>query len=227
MTNAAAVALLAPTRAVDERICARKLALVLLCGLATGLAGCMSIPDVPPREFYVLDDLAKPDAPTPGTGTGRVLLVNPASASPFYDTQHLVFSRAPGQRAYYQFAGWTERPARRLSELLTRRLEAHGGFRSVASTTAGIRGDVVLNTRLEEFYHDAGANPGSVRIEVSAEIVDLGARTLVSRRSFAQSAPVAGGNAQAAVAAFNQAATALLGEISAWVASVSTRPAAR
>jgi len=190
------------------------------------LAGCMSLQDVPPREYYVLDDLAKAGASGRAAAAGRVLLVTAASANPFYDTQSLVFSRAPGQRAYYQFAGWTERPGRRINDLLMRRLEARGSFKAVAVTTAGIKGDFVLSTRLEEFYHDTGTNPGSVRVEVSAEIVDYAGRTIVAQRRFAQSVPAAGENAQAAVSAFNQATTVLLDELSAWVESVATQPRA-
>ena len=140
------------------------------------LAGCLSIPDVPPRDHFVLNDASGARAVKPAASVDRVLLVGPASASPFYDTQNLVFSRASGQRAYYQFAAWTERPGKRLSELLARRLEAGGGFRSVAATTSGVKGDVVLNTRLEEFYHDVSGKPGSVRIEVTAELVELAGR---------------------------------------------------
>jgi cholesterol transport system auxiliary component len=200
---------------------------VLLCGLGTGLAGCLSFQDVPPREYFVLDDLVKADASRAAVPAGRVLLVSAASASPFYDTQNLVFSRAPGQRAYYQFAGWTERPGRRLNELLMRRLEARGSFKSVAATTAGVRGDLVLNTRLEEFYHDTGASPGSVRIEMSAELVDYAGRTIVAQRRFAQSVPAAGENAQAAVAAFNRATATLLDEMSAWIEGAAAQPVAR
>jgi cholesterol transport system auxiliary component len=204
-----------------------KHAAAVLAGLAL-LTGCVSVPDVPPREYYVLEDLGQPGAAQPGAATSaRVLLVQPAAASPFYDTQHLAFSRAPGQRAYYQFAAWTERPARRLGELLTRRLEARGSFRAVAATTAGVRGDVVLNLRLEELYHDAGAPPGSARVELSAELIDATGRVIVARRRFAQSAPSAGDNARAAVAAFNQATTALLEELAAWVESAALRPATR
>lgn len=221
------IALLAPIRAVHECIPVRKLARVLVCGLATGLAGCMSFPDVPPREYYVLEDLAKAGASRSAVPAGRVLLVSMATASPFYDTQNLVFSRSPGQRAYYQFAGWTERPGRRLTDLLVRRLDARGSFKSVATTTAGIKGDFVLSTRLEEFYHDSGANPGSVRIEVSAELVDYAARTIVAQRRFAQSAPVAGENAQAAVGSFNRAATTLIDEISVWLEGVAAQPVVR
>lgn len=197
-----------------------------LAGL-TLCAGCVSIPDVPQRDYYVLEDLATPAAAKPGGETGRVLLVHPAAASPFYDTQSLAFSRAPGQRAHYQFAGWTERPGRRLTELLTRRLEGRGGYRSVASSTAGVRGDIVLNMQLEELYHDAQAKPASARVEVSAELVDIAGRAIVARRRFTQSAPVASENAQAAVAALNQATTALLDELSAWIESVMAAPAAR
>jgi len=188
------------------------------------LAGCMSLQDVPPREYYVLDDLAKAGASGRAAAAARVLLVTAASANPFYDTQSLVFSRAAGQRAYYQFAGWTERPGRRINDLLMRRLGARGSFKAVAVTTAGIKGDFVLSTRLEEFYHDTGTNPGSVRIEVSAEIVDYAGRTIVAQRRFAQSVPAAGENAQAAVSAFNQATTVLLDELSAWVESVAIQP---
>jgi cholesterol transport system auxiliary component len=187
----------------------------------------MSVPDVPGRDYYVLEDLTKPGAAKSGGEGGRVLLVHAAAASPFYETQNLAFSRAPGQRAYYQFAGWTERPARRLTELLTRRLEALGGFRSIASSTAGVRGDVLLNLRLEEFYHDADAKPGAARIEVSAELIDIAGRTVLARRRFAQSAPVAEESARAAVAALNQATSGLLDELSAWIESTTAQPAAR
>jgi cholesterol transport system auxiliary component len=191
------------------------------------LAGCVSIPEVPPREYYVLEDLAPAGASKPAAATGRVLLVNPATANPFYDTQNLVFSRAPGQRAYYQFAAWTERPGHTLCELLALRLEASGDFRAVAATTAGVRGEVVLHIRLEEFYHDVTGKPGSVRIEATAVLVDAVERTLIARRRFVQSAPAADENAQAAVAAFNQATTALLDAISAWVERAAAKPPTR
>lgn len=192
------------------------------------LAGCLPTPaNVPPYEYYVLDDLASTGSAQRAAPAGRVLLVSPTSTSSFYDTQSLVYSRASGQRAYYQFSGWTERPGRRFAELLMRRLETQGGFTSVAATTAGVKGDLVLNTRLEELYHDASANSASVRVEVSAELVDYGARTVVARRRFTQSAPTAGEAAPAAVAAFNQAVTVLLDEVSAWIEGAAARPQAR
>lgn len=190
------------------------------------LAGCMSLAKLPPREYYVLDDLG--DAVSMrGAQNDRALLISKTSVSPFYDTQSLVFSRAPGQRAYYQFAAWTERPGSRLTELLVHRLYARGSFRSVTATTAGAKGDLVLNTRLEEIYHDASASPGSVRIEMSAELVDRAQHAIVAQHSFTQSAPTGGDTAPAAVVAFDRAVTALLDEESAWVEDMAARPAQR
>ena len=97
----------------------------------------------------------------------------------------------------------------------------------MAATTAGTKGDLVLNTRLEELCHDASASPGSVRIEMSAVLVDPAQRAIVAQHSFAQSAPTGGDSAAAAVAAFDRAVTALLDEESAWVEDMAARPAQR
>jgi len=99
---------------------------------------------------------------------------------------------------------WTERPGSRLTELLLRRLHARSSFRSVTATSAGAKGDLVLNTRLEEIYHDASASPGSVRIEMSAELVDRVQHAIVAQHTFAQSAPAGGDTAPAAVVAFDR-----------------------
>ena len=191
------------------------------------LAGCMSLGKVPPREYYVLNDLRTAAVSMRGVQNDRALLISETSVSPFYDSQSLVFSRAPGQRAYYQFAAWTERPGSRLTELLIHRLYARGSFRSVAATTAGAKGDLVLNTRLEELYHDASASEGSVRIEMSTVLVDRAQRAIVAQHRFAQSAPTGGDTAAAAVVAFDRAVTALLDEESAWVEDAAARPAPR
>ncbi|HUL94059.1 MAG TPA: ABC-type transport auxiliary lipoprotein family protein [Burkholderiales bacterium] len=187
------------------------------------LSGCPSLGNPPAYEYYVLDDLGSAGVSSHAPRIDRVLLVAEASVSPFYDTQALVFSRVPVQRAYYQFAAWTERPGSRFTQLLTRRLDARGAFRAVAATTAGAKGDLVLNVRLEEFYHDASLSPGSVRIEVSVELVDRAQRAIVAQRRFARSAPTAADDAPAAVAAFDRAVTGLLDEVSAWVEDAAAR----
>src|SRR5260370_25732627 len=119
----------------------------------------MSLGNVPPREYYVLNDLGTAAASMRGAQIDRTLLISETSVSPFYDTQSFVFSRAPGQRAYYQFAAWTERPGSRLTKLMIHRLDSRGSFRSVAATTAGGKSDLVLNHRLAKLRPYCSAHP--------------------------------------------------------------------
>jgi cholesterol transport system auxiliary component len=183
------------------------------------IAGCVGPANLPAVQYYVLGDVQQTASARRASQGSGVLLVHPTSVAAFYDTQRLVFSRAAGQRAYYQFAAWTERPGRALSELLSRRLGA-------SSTTSGVKGDLILHTRLEELYHDASANPGSVKITVSAELVDAAGRLVGERRRFLRSVPASGENAAAAVEAANRAVSEVLGDIAAWVEGTRPRPAA-
>ena len=193
---------------------------LLFIGSVLSLAACVGPANVPQVQYYVLGNGQETaSARRTGQASAAVLLVQPTSVNAFYDTQRLVFSRAEGQRAYYQFAAWTERPGRAFSELLIRRLGA-------ASTTSGIKGDLILHTRLEELYHDAGANPGSVRIAVSAELVDKSGRLIGERQHFSRSVAVGSENAAGAVEAANRAVTAVLDDIVAWIEGTRPRPAA-
>jgi cholesterol transport system auxiliary component len=172
------------------------------------LAACVTACSLPgPREpdrYFVLDAGAAPDAkPRPGVP----LLVAPTTASGFYDTQDMVYSREPGVRAHYQFNRWTERPQRSIHAQLVPRF---GG--GVARN--GLR----LNTHLEEIYHDVSQQPGTARIAMTAELVDPANGAVLARRLFKSEAPAASYDAPGAVRGFNQALAALIGDLEGWIA---------
>jgi cholesterol transport system auxiliary component len=190
--------------------------------LGTALAGCLSLGSQEPQRYYVLEAPAAKAAPA-RTARAATLLVTPTTASTFYDFQDIAFSRAPGARAYYQYHSWTDRPGRRVTELLVARLERDGSFKAVAAVISGVRGDYILNTHLTEFYHDAAAAPGSARVVLTAELVDPVRRVLLARRIFEQSAPAPSYDAPGAARAFDQAVSAVLGDVSAWIDGVAPR----
>lgn len=189
---------------------------VIVGSLVMVLGGCVSFGPQEAQHHYVLEVPPARDkaAATPRTTT---LLIAPTTVSGFYETQDIVYSRAPGMRAYYQLHAWTERPGRRLSELLVTRLERAGSFSTVSTVVSGVKGQVVLGTHLAEFYHDAAIAPGSVRVTVTAELTDPVRRISLARRTFERSAPVTTYDAPGAVQAFNIAVTLLLDDIAAWV----------
>ncbi len=189
---------------------------VLASVVMTVLGGCASFGPQEVQRYYVLE------APPAGAKAAvlpraATLLVAPTTVSGFYETQDIVYSRAPGMRAYYQLHTWAERPGRRLSELLVMRLERAGSFSTVATVLGGIKGQVILGTHLAEFYHDAATVPGNVKVVVTAELTDPVRRILLARRTFERSAPVPSYDAPGAVQAFNVAVTALLDDIADWV----------
>jgi len=199
------------------------IARALLAGaILTLIGGCVSLGEQAPRRHFVLE----PRFDTPERSANprsASLLVAPTSASAFYETTEIAYSRAAGERAYYTQSSWTERPSRRVSELLVARLQAGGAFKAVAQAGSGVQGDIVLNTHLAAFYHDAASPPGHVRVAIVAELIDVSGRALLARNAFEASAMVPTHDATGAVAAFNQATATILGEIVRWVERAAPR----
>jgi cholesterol transport system auxiliary component len=158
--------------------------------------------------------------PTVAPSDPRSLLVLDTTTTAFYDDENLVYSSAPGTRSQYQYARWTERPGKRFSDLLRARLEAQSGFASIATAGGHVRGDLLLDTELSELYHDAETSPGSVRILLRAELIDLETRKLISRKWFERRVPVSSYDAVGAAQGFNQASSGVLDDLVAWIVAL-------
>ena len=87
--------------------------------LAALLAGCGGLGAPPPQRYFVLE--TAPSRLAPGAlQRDAMLLVAPTTASSFYDTQEIIYSRRAGERAYYQLSSWTEPPNRGLASAARR-----------------------------------------------------------------------------------------------------------
>lgn len=203
----------------------RLLRLTALATCATLAAGCISVDigkdTAQQAQFRIVDGAAT----TPAARTnGRELVVAPQPSAAIDDSFSLAFSRAPNQRAAYQFATWSDRPSSRLAQLLVERLAARRSFASVSLIGRGVVGELQLNLAVNDFYHDAASSPGAARVEVSAELIDRTTRKLVARKTFVASAPVAQANAASAAAALSDASRQVLDQIVDW-AEASSAPA--
>lgn len=213
-----------------------------LATLSLMLAGCLSIGDkanAPAMVHYVLEDAApigsvsmRPeadgDAPkahdpqatqTPRESDVPTLLVLDTTTGSFYDTDQLIFSRSAGTRGQYQFARWTERPGKRFADLMRTRLDSQGAWH-VSAAGGYVRGDLLLDTELVEFYHDAASEPGQVRLALRAELVDLKQRKLLGRHLFEQEVALTRYDAAGAAEASSLAVSRALDELSVWLATL-------
>ena len=169
-------------------------------------------------ESYALKDSDPLRAKARVESYAPTLLVLDTTTARYYNTDQLIFSRSPGTRGQYQLARWTERPGKRFADLMRIRLDQQSAWR-VSAAGGYVNGDVLLDTELVEFYHDATSNPGHVRLELRAELVDLKKRSLLGRRVFAQNVPLATYDAAGAAMASNLAVSRALDDLGVWLAT--------
>jgi len=196
-------------------------AALVLAALSLVLTGCVNFGEktkIPAVVYYVLNDPVSATEPAPLRADAKTLLVLDTTTGSFYDTDQLVFSRSAGTRGQYQFARWTERPGKRFADLMRTRLDRQGAW-NVSAAGGYVRGDMLLDTELVEFYHDAASEPGQMRLVLRAELVDLKQRTLLGRRVFEQQMPLATYDAAGAALAANLAVSRALDDLSAWLAA--------
>ncbi len=198
----------------------------LLLGLGAAapmalVAGC-GLGNASRRDFHLLRDADSQASAPAGPGIDKVLLVSSGAMPGLYDSDRMVFSADGRSRSYFQFGNWSERPAQSLLLLAETRLARSKRFREVASSTSGVRGDLLLSLRLDELYLDASAGPGQVRLIVTAELIDWRNRQLLARRSFTQAVAVAHSDAGGLADAASQAVGIVLGEMVAWAAASAT-----
>jgi cholesterol transport system auxiliary component len=200
----------------------RRAVLPVAAALPAGmLLSACGITSAQRRDFYLWRDAGTPAAAAPGPRIDKVLLVAAMAMPGLYDSDRMVFSADGRSRSYFQFGYWSERPAQSLQTLAEDRLLQTGRFRDVASSTAGVRGELLLQLRLDELYLDASPQPQQVRLGVTAELIDWRERRLMARRGFRQSAPVGQGGAAGLAAAAAVALGAMLGDLAEWAAAAA------
>lgn len=195
---------------------------LVLAALSLVLSGCINLGEktkIPAVVYYVLNDPVSATDPAPLRADAQTLLVLDTTTGSFYDTDQLVFSRSAGTRGQYQFARWTERPGKRFADLMRTRLDRQGAW-NVTAASGYVRGDMLLDTELVEFYHDAASEPGQMRLVLRAELVDLKQRVLLGRRVFEQQVPLTTYDAAGAAQAANLAVSRALDALSAWLTTL-------
>jgi ABC-type uncharacterized transport system auxiliary subunit len=187
------------------------------------LGGCINVrvgaSDVPGTSYYVLADARTAAPSTRATGATARLAIQSIGGDSVADSTVLVYSRRPGERSFYQFASWSERPSRRIATLAEQRLDAGGRFASVTQLGQPVSTEWLLTLALDTMVHDVSVEPGQARIVLRAELIRRADRSRVAQRLFSASAPVAEASAPSAVAAFAVATADVLDQLAVWVES--------
>lgn len=168
------------------------------------------------KQYYLLQDGGRGQCHQPA-GTSA-MLVDALTPSVFYTATNVAFGKGTGNRGYYQYAQWTDRPANRVGLLVRDRLRQTCLYRQVALTGEGLTGEYQLALRLTELYHDASTDPGQAVVELDVQLIRRDSARLLAHKTFRATAPAASFDAKGASAGFNQAITRLLDELVDWLA---------
>lgn len=200
---------------------------LLLSALALGpvstLSGCAAITAIgdvaTPLEAYDLNvDSAL--APRAGRPLARALIVEVPEVAGALDTDRILVRPNPLQAQYLPGARWTDPPAPLFQGLIVRNLEDSGGLRFVGRRPVGAGGDFALIGTLSDFQAELAEDDAvTIRIRYSARLVRESDASIIASRVFETRAPAESNTVLPTVAAFNNAAEAVIPEISRWVLS--------
>lgn len=195
-------------------------AMFCLAGLI-GLSAC-TLPGArtQPIRYFVLEVPPMTTSPTVANAARPVLLLREAEPGGFGQNLHLIYSRAPGTQAQYQYALWNEAPPKKLHTLLRERLLASGLYAGVVPLGSGVQGDYQLNVRLHEFFHNATQMPGSARVRLEVELIQRSSARLLAQQMFVAEAALSSADATGAAAALGQASGKALDAVIAWLQQV-------
>ena len=118
---------------------------------------------------------------------------------------------------YYAGAQWTDAAPKLLQGLLVETLENNGV--KVGTDVAGIHADYILQSELRTFEarYDQGDAPPVIVVDVTVKVLVTRSAAITASRDFHLEQPASANSVAAAVAAFDQAVGALLGQIVPWV----------
>ena len=169
-----------------------------------------------PKKYFVLNEVPAENCRTK-SNINSILRVREMRAGRFIDSQRIVFSSNARTRGYYQFAFWVDPPPRRISFLLESALDDSRFFNAVVRESSGIAADYELVTEIIDFYHDTEKRPGSAKIKVQAELVDLSNRQVKARKVFYAEANASSYNVEGAIDGFQSALNEVIVGIIFWI----------
>ena len=203
---------------------------ILAAGTASiFLAGCggssLIGPSQEPLQIYVLKpQLQKLEGVPAATWQ---LTVSPPDAAQSLQTTRIALQR--GQTMdFYANAQWTDSVPQLLQSLLVEAFEASGSIKGVAPESAGVRGDLVLETEIRSFqanYEDQAGAP-EVVVTIVARLLTAGSREVVGTLVSSHEAQAAQNTLPSVIQAYDEATGQTLEEIVGWALKAAPKIAA-
>ena len=152
-------------------------------------------------------------------GIHGVLVVGLPQAEAGFEQPRMAYLQRPYEVSYYATNVWVDAPARMLTPLLVRSLEATGLWRVVVSLPTVVRGDYRLDVSGLVLQQEFLQQPSRTRLQLRAQLLEMKDQRVLGVRSFEVLEPASSDDAYGGVQATNRAVTRVLEALNGWIAS--------
>lgn len=211
---------------------------VLACATG-GLSGCASLLPKPVAAptLYALQaalplERVVPAALNADRPVVATLVVNTPRADAGFDSQHIMYVRAPYKLEYFAHSEWVDTPARMLTPMLVAAVAQSGAFKAVVPASIAAAGELTLDTEIVRLQQDFSTQPSRVVFTVRAYLLDSKTRSSIAWRELETVVAAPTDDPLGGVVAANRAVQMALLQIAEFCARGSeqwqpTRPPAR
>lgn len=190
---------------------------LLGAALVLPLAGCAAFLGNGSRSTTIYSPSPRVQASTEWPGVRWHLAIGRATGARSADSLRIAVRPSANELQVYKGAQWARAPGDMLEDTVLHALEDSGRIAVVARQGSGVAADYRLLLDVRRFESDYAGNAlPAATIEVTAKLLHVRDQQLAGSRTFLQAQPAASTAVADVVAAFEQALSAVGGEVAGW-----------
>lgn len=153
------------------------------------MASCTALLSKQPLQttYYSLERAqSKPQTEPPLNNNNRLptLIINTPKAAAGFDTQRMMYTRAPHQLEYFARNEWIDTPAQMLRPLMISAIEKTGAFNAVLAKQSVVASDLRLESEVIKLVQDFSTKPSHVQFTLRVSMIDSATHQVIAISEF-------------------------------------------
>ena len=142
------------------------------------------------------------------------LIINTPKAAAGFDTQRMMYTRAPHQLEYFARNEWIDTPAQLLRPLMISAIEKTGAFNAVLTKQSVIASDLRLESEVIKLVQDFNTRPSHVQFTLRVNMIDNATHRIIATQELNERVTTNTDNPTGGVLAANVAINLALDKLS-------------
>ena len=113
-----------------------------------------------------------------------ILIINTPKAAAGFDTQRIMYTRAPHQLEYFARNEWIDTPAQLLRPLMISAIEKTSAFNAVLTKQSVIASDLRLESEVIKLVQDFSTKPSHVQFRLRVSMIDNATQHIIAMQEF-------------------------------------------